>query len=226
LSQLAGEIAANGLPIYLIDDGSGAECKAVLAHLSQSEDVNLLTLPVNRGKGAAVCMGLRQAWADGFSHAIQIDADGQYSPAYLNRFVAVSDSNPGAVVSGRRSHVQMSTQRARGRRLTDFWVCINTLSRCLQDSMCGYRLYPLEPTIEVINRISVGKRMDFDTDLLVRLYWAGFDVVHVDIDVVYADDIPSHFNLIGDNVRISWMHIRHFFGMLPRFPRLVSRHFA
>jgi hypothetical protein len=33
----------------------------------------------------------------------------------------------------------------------------------------------------------------------------------------------SHFRVWRDNVQISWMHTRLFFGMLPRIPRLLLR---
>jgi len=41
--------------------------------------------------------------------------------------------------------------------------------------------------------------------------------------VNYPVDGVSHFNAVHDNVLISWMHTRLFFGMLLRLPTLLRR---
>jgi hypothetical protein len=89
--------------------------------------------------------------------------------------------------------------------------------------MCGYRLYPLEPTLAVMQRFNIGKRMDFDTDMIVKCYWQGLEVYHVPTNIVYSEDIDSHFDLWRDNLRITRMHSLLFFGMLLRIPQLLVR---
>lgn len=107
--------------------------------------------------------------------------------------------------------------------VTDFWVWINTLSFIIKDSMCGYRLYPLAETVALISDTAVGRRMDFDTDILVRLYWRGIAVEQLQIRIRYHGDSVSHFDMLQDNIRISKMHARLFFGMLTRLPGLMAR---
>lgn len=212
------------LPCIVIDDGSGADCALVLDKLAQQYSwITLLRLTKNSGKGAAVCMGLEHAHNQGYSHALQIDADGQHDLSDIPLFLSQAQLYPTAVVSGWRSYESMPTARRSGRKLTDFWVCINTLSTQLKDSMCGYRLYPLAPTIELLARKTIGARMDFDTDILVQLYWYGLEIKNIPTKILYHDDIPSHFHILRDNVRISWMHTRLFFGMLLRIPSLLKR---
>lgn len=58
--------------------------------------------------------------------------------------------------------------------------------------------------------------MDFDTEVMVRLYWQGNDSHFVATRVTYPADGLSHFDALKDNCRISWMHTRLFLGMLPR----------
>jgi predicted LPLAT superfamily acyltransferase len=89
--------------------------------------------------------------------------------------------------------------------------------------MCGFRLYPLAPTCALIDRVRIPTRMDFDTDIFVRLIWAGLDSVNVDTRVIYPPDGLSHFDMLRDNLRISRMHTRLTFGMLPRLPVLLWR---
>lgn len=212
------------LDCILVDDGSEPGCAAVLTGLAQQHaQVTLLRLDVNSGKGAAVCHGLRYAAGAGYTHALQVDADGQHDLNDIPQFLQAGRDHPTAVISGWRSYDQMPPPRRFGRRLTDFWVCVNSLSCQLKDSMCGYRLYPLVATLQLLDSQRIGARMDFDTDILVRLYWQGLPVKNIPTHIVYQDDIASHFNILRDNLRISWMHTRLFVGMLRRFPSLLMR---
>lgn len=227
IAALVARLLDYGLPCLLVDDGSEASCAQLLDQLeAQHAQVILLRLSQNSGKGVAVCQGLEFASRQGFTHALQVDADGQHDLDDVPKFLEVAQQNSIAVISGWRSYDAMPPSRRSGRKLTDFWVCINTLSRSIKDSMCGYRLYPLAPTMHLLARKKIGARMDFDTDILVRLYWQGLAVENIPTRILYQDDIPSHFDIFKDNVRISWMHTRLFFGMLVRIPTLLRRHFS
>jgi glycosyltransferase involved in cell wall biosynthesis len=212
------------LPCIVIDDGSADLCAQVLAGLAQQYDwIHLVRLAQNSGKGAAVCAGLKIAQNLGYSHALQVDADGQHDLNDVPLFLTQAQKTPTAVISGWRSYDAMPPSRRSGRKLTDFWVNVNTLSNQVKDSMCGYRLYPLHATMTLLARKKIGARMDFDTDIMVRLYWQGLAVKNIPTQILYQDDIPSHFDILKDNVRISWMHTRLFFGMLLRIPALLKR---
>ena len=222
IADLVAQIQALGLPVFLIDDGSETQCASLLQRVAkETAGVTLITLPRNCGKGTAVVTGLRLAYTEGFSHALQIDADGQHAPADIPRFIAVAQRYPEAVVSGDRIYSHAPRSRRFARKLTDFWVCVNTLSREIRDSMCGFRLYPLAATTCLLAHTEVGARMDFDSDIIVRLFWQGCRVLHVSTPVIYAAEIPSHFDVVNDNMRITWMHTRLFFGMLRRLPVLL-----
>lgn len=216
----------HGVPVLLVDDGSGDACAAVLRDLARDHapQVSLLRLERNGGKGVAVVAGLRHAAAQGATHALQIDADGQHDAAGVPRFLAEAAAFPDSVVNGRPVY-DASVPRGRliGRYATHVWVWINTLSLDIADSMCGFRAYPLAPTIALLDREPVGRRMDFDTEIIVRLHWAGVPVRNLPTRVTYPLDGVSHFDLWRDNVRISLMHTRLFFGMLWRLPRLLAR---
>lgn len=220
------QVLAQGLPCLLIDDGSHLACQKELEHLQAEhpETVILLRLPFNQGKGCAALAGMRLAHDKGFSHALQIDADGQHDTDAIPTFVAASTTHPQAVICG-YPHYDASVPKARlyGRYITHFWVGINTLSRRIRDSMCGFRLYPLDASLLVAAHSHIGQRMDFDTEMIVRMDWAGIPVVNLPIRVHYPLDGVSHFDVLRDNLRISMMHTRLFFGMLPRLPKLLAR---
>lgn len=219
-------VRASGLPCLLVDDGSHPACAQVLQALAQAhpDQVTLLRLAVNQGKGGAMLAGFAEAARRGHTHVLQIDADGQHDPSDIPRFAALSTQHPQAVICGIPVYDD-SVPKARlyGRYATHIWVWINTLSLQIRDSMCGFRLYPLVPVIGLVGEETIGRRMDFDSEILVRLFWRGVRVISLPTRVTYPSDGVSHFDVWRDNVRISRMHTRLFFGMLRRAPRLLWR---
>lgn len=224
IGAVVAQVRARGLPVLLVDDGSTPSCAKVLDGLV-GEGVMLVRLAENQGKGGAVMAGFREAFARGFTHALQVDADGQHTLDDVPTFLAAAEANPGSLVTGYPVY-DSSVPRARlyGRLLTHVWVWINTLSFAIRDSMCGFRVYPLARVLPVIDRAwLLGRRMDFDPEIAVRLVWAGVPVVNLPTKVSYPSDGVSHFDVLWDNVRISGMHTRLFFGMLARLPLLLWR---
>jgi glycosyltransferase involved in cell wall biosynthesis len=218
---------AFGLACIVVDDGSDAASAAQLDALGAEPGVTLVRLPSNQGKGAAVVAGLRAAAARGYSHALQIDADGQHDASQIGAFVDAARARPDAVICGvPRYDASVPRGRLVGRYATHVWVWINTLSLAIRDSMCGFRVYPLAPTIALADSEPLGRRMDFDTEVLVRLHWRGVPVVNRPTPVTYPAGGLSHFRLWHDNWLISRMHTRLFFGMLWRAPRLLARRLA
>ncbi|AAV80975.1 glycosyltransferase family 2 protein [Idiomarina loihiensis] len=216
------------LPIIIVDDGSNDHTKEVLATLAEEHKslVLLHTLPENSGKGGAVMAGFHVAAEEGFTHALQIDSDGQHDSNDIPEFLALSKQNPGALISGYPQYDEsMPTSRRIGRKITHFWVHIETLSMQIKDTMCGFRVYPLYQTVGLIKRRHIGTRMDFDIEIMVRLYWAGTPVLFIPTKVIYPQGGQSHFRALQDNLKISWLHTRLFFGMLPRIPLILLRRF-
>lgn len=229
IGSVVAAVRRHDLPVLLIDDGSEPACAARIVELATLEPdaVRAIRLAPNQGKGAAMMAGFREAARLGFTHALQIDADGQHDANDIPRFVQRAAEHPHAVICGVPIYDD-SVPKARlyGRYLTHVWVWINTLSFAIVDSMCGFRIYPLPATLAVIEQGRIGSRMDFDTEILVRLYWRGVAVVNEKTRVRYPEDGISHFRPWQDNVAISKMHARLFFGMLWQLPRILWRRIA
>lgn len=224
VGRVVAGVLAHSLPVILVDDGSTPRCREVLQQLARGPNVSLVTNPRNLGKGGAVSAGLRAALRAGYSHALQIDADGQHTLADIPHFVAAARANPAAVICGQPIFDE-SIPRLRflSRYLTHVLVWIHTLSLDIRDSMCGFRVYPLPAVVAVIDSTRLGRRMDFDPELLVRLHWRGQSMRWLPTRVSYPLDGVSHFRMLEDNLRISGMHARMFVGMLVRLPILVWR---
>jgi len=227
LPALADGLAPLAIACWLVDDGSAAPCAARIDELVAAHPAWLRCerLPVNQGKGAAFIAGLRAAAAAGYTHAVQIDADLQHDPRELPRFLDASRAAPRAVISGvARYDASVPRIRFYGRYLTHVLVWIHTLSFAIRDSMCGLRVYPIAATLALDARRPVGRRMQFDTDVIVRLHWDGVPVVNVDTPVTYPADGVSHFDLWRDNLRMIGLHLRLLAGMVVRLPTLLRRH--
>ncbi len=225
VSRVQAAVRAAGLPSFLVDDGSRPQCADELARLAgQAEQTRLLRLPVNRGKGSAVMAGFEAAAAQGFTHALQVDADGQHSLEDIPRLIDEARTHPDALVCGRPVFdASMPAVRRYGRYLTHVLVWLETLSLDIPDSLCGFRVYPLRPVIELLREEHVGARMDFDVEILVRLYWRHVPLRWLSTRVVYPLDGISHFRLVRDNARMVGLQLRLLSGMLLRLPALVSR---
>jgi glycosyltransferase involved in cell wall biosynthesis len=213
------------LPCLIVDDGSDAAAQQVLSQIASRESwVKVLRLPKNGGKGAAVMAGCDAALAAGFTHALQIDADGQHNVADAARLLEEARGHPAAVIGGEAIY-DSTVPRVRryGRYLTHVWVWINTLSLEIRDSMCGLRVYPLATTCEVWRQHWIGRHMDFDPEIMVRLHWKGVRIIAVPSRVTYPRDGISHFRMLEDNILLTSMHARLLVGMLWRLPALVYR---
>ena len=214
------------LPCYLVNDGSSEQCTAVLRLIAgqQKDWITLYERDRNGGKGAAVMDGFNLAMASGFSHAIQVDADGQHSLTDIIRFLDACAQHPDKLILGNPVFdATVPKKRLYGRRFTNLWIWINTLSLDIVDGMCGFRCYPLDAVDKLLKSVQLGKRMEFDIEIIVRLYWQGADVINIETEIQYPSDGISHFRMLQDNLLISGKHAQLFFGMLRRFPRLLLR---
>lgn len=229
IAETLRQALAYRLPVLLVDDGSDDSCRETLVSLAKQHagEVMLIRLEHNSGKGAAIKEGFRYLLKEGFTHAIQVDADGQHDIADLPKFIAASEQALETLIIGYPQYDESVPKvRLYARYLTHVWVWINTLSFSIKDSMCGFRLYPLGGMVSQLDTERCGDRMDFDTEVLVRWLWRGGKVVNVPVNVRYPLDGVSHFNVVRDNVLISLMHSRLFFGMLKRFPGMIWRKFS
>ncbi|RIY36830.1 glycosyltransferase family 2 protein [Psittacicella gerlachiana] len=213
-------LQAKNLPIIVIDDGSDLQSQKQLQTLAQAKGFSLELNSQNQGKGAVVKQAFKLAQAQGYTHAIQVDADGQHQIQDVLKFIALAKVNPQALICGLPIYgADAPKSRLYGRKITNFWNMINTWSLDLADGMCGFRLYPLASINALIEAQPIGDRMDFDTEILVRSHWEAIPMLWLETPVKYNQDGSSHFRAWGDNWLISKMHARLFFGMLGRILR-------
>lgn len=210
------------LPVILIDDGNTPEALSVLKKIAeQFPRVTLFSHAKNLGKGGAVCTGLREAFRAGFSHALQVDADGQHDLNAIPFFIKAAQKHPKDLIGGFPQYDDsVPGSRAAGRKITNFWIAVETLSRSIPDGMCGFRVYPLAACNSILQNIRTF-RMGFDIEILVRLSWANVKMRFYPVSVFYPENGVSNFRMFHDNVEISLLHARLVCGMICRLPKIL-----
>ena len=215
-------------PVWVVIDGStDSSAERLRAAAAADPGLRVLELPRNQGKGAAILHGLREAAALGFTHVLTMDADGQHPAERIPAFMAESARRPQALVLG-RPVFDASAPRVRvlGRRISNSFAHLETLWSGIGDSLYGFRVYPLRPLLEIMEKQRWMRRFDFDVEAAVRLVWAGTPPVNLDAPVRYfsaEEGGVSHFRYLRDNALLSWMHARLFLGFILRLPALLAR---
>lgn len=207
-----------GLPVLVVDDGSDPQSHAKLQALQQEGRVFVYFRPQNGGKGAAMKTGFEQALKMGFDYVVQADADGQHHLEDVKTMLEKMQENPTALICGRPIYSEDAPKsRLYGRKITDFWNAIHTHSLDIKDAMCGFRLYPLAEIQPLLHKETLGDRMDFDIEILIKAHWYQIPIIWVDTPVRYEQGGVSHFRAWADNWLISKMHSKLFFAMLARW---------
>lgn len=195
-----------GFSVILIDDGSDRRTYQACEQL-RSATVTVLHHRKNAGKGAAMITGFQKALAMGYTHALQVDADAQHDLNQISVFFSLAQKNPRHLIVGSPVYDE-SVPKARlyGRKITNFWVAIETLSLDMPDALCGFRVYPLAKVKPLLSS-SLGQRMTFDPEILVRLQWAHTPILSAPVRVTYPTDGLSHFHA-RDNWALTKMHTK------------------
>lgn len=196
--------------VVVVDDGSDAKTREIIAKLKEDGLAHVVHRERNGGKGAAVKTGFDYAAQQGFTHALQIDGDGQHDLQVLPTFLRHGEQHPDALIIAYPEYDEsVPEHRLKGRAFTNFWVNLEIgASDVVKDAMVGVRLYPLH----VVQRLPVwGDRMDFDVEIAVRYAWTQLGVINVPVPVRYLrpeDGGVSHFRMWEDNLRFAWLHTR------------------
>jgi glycosyltransferase involved in cell wall biosynthesis len=215
-------------PVWVVVDGStDRSAQGLLAMAATEPGLQIFVLPENRGKGAAVLFGLREAQAAGFTHALTMDSDGQHPAERIRHFMQASMARPDAMVLGVPVFdASAPGLRVKGRQISNWWANLETLWAGIHDSLYGFRVYPIDALAAVMRRQPWMRRFDFDVEAVVRLCWRGIRPINLPAPVRYFrpdEGGVSHFNYWRDNVLLTWMHFRLFWGFIVRLPLLLAR---
>ena len=200
--------AALALPVIVVDDGSADGT----ADVARRHGAIVVRHERNRGKGAAIRAGLREAERRGCRVAVTVDADGQH-PGASARAVLDGSADPRALVLGVRDLVRDGAPSSNrfGNGVSNFFLSLFA-GRPLRDTQCGLRRYPVAETLGLSARAS---GYAFEGEVVLRALAAGLPVVEVPVSVVYgpAGRRGSHFRRVLDPTRIVATVVRTVFEL-------------
>lgn len=215
-------------PVIVVLDGCTDGSDEALSRAYPNEpNLHILTQSQNGGKGAAVLLGLQLAQSLGWSHVAVVDSDGQHNVNDIPRFMEASNQHPDAMILGTPIFGEDAPPlRVIGRRVGNWWTQLETWWGGIQDSLYGFRVYPVNASIRILSSIRSGRRFDFDTQLAVRLYWEGFKPLNIPTKVTYKSRESggvSHFKYVRDNALLTLVHIKLVLLSLIKIPKLIHQ---
>jgi glycosyltransferase involved in cell wall biosynthesis len=116
-------------PVIVVDDASPDDTGAQ----AEGAGAIVVTLPENRGYGAAIDAGFREAVERGFRQVVTVDGDGQHDPADVRRMVEQITSGDYELVIGIRPEVTRLVERA--------CAVYARASFGVRDPLCGLKAY-------------------------------------------------------------------------------------
>jgi len=206
--------------LIVVNDGSTDDTAILLAQAPVPATVT--GYAPNRGKGYALRTGFRQARAQGFTHALTIDADGQHFPEDIPQLRAAAERKPSALIVGSRPLVHQNMPRGNtwANRFSNFWFRLQT-GQNLPDTQTGFRIYPLQ---HIRGERWMTARYEAELELLVASAWAGVELYPVTVRVHYPEDRVSHFRPVRDFLRISLLNtLLCLLALLYGWPRKLFR---
>ncbi len=215
-------------PVWVVVDGSNDGTAEALADLAKEQQyLTILLHEHNQGKGSAVYTGVQEALKQNFTHILTMDADGQHPATKIKTFMQKSMDQPQAMILGVPVFdANAPGLRVNGRKISNFWANLETLWLGINDSLFGFRIYPLDALKAVMDSTTFARRFDFDPEVVVRMVWRSVPTQNLPVPVRYlsADEGGvSQFKYLRDNILLTWMHLRLFIGFLVRLPWLVGR---
>jgi glycosyltransferase involved in cell wall biosynthesis/uncharacterized protein (DUF2062 family) len=191
--------------VFVVNDGATDNTPRILEELG---GIVLLEHPTNRGKGAALLTGFREALERGFTHAVTLDSDGQHSAEKIAAFLEAARESPESIILGNRNFEGSGAGRGSrlGRKNSNFWTWVETGLR-IPDTQTGFRCYPLESILD-LHFVTTG--FDFEIEVLIKAAWSGVKVESIPVPVRYFSgaDRVSHLRPFVDFMRIARLNTR------------------
>ena len=214
LAQNARAMTPN---VIIVNDGSSDDTAAQLHDV----DVQLINLPENRGKAAALTQGFRAALQDDcVEGVVTLDGDGQHRIEDLQMIVDAGQSMPDTIIIGSRlwDTEKFPKARLRANKFANFWISWAAGYR-IDDSQSGFRYYPASLLRNVALHALAGRGFVFESEILILAARMGVRAKSVCIPALYNAQTfrRSHFRPVADIAKIvrmvSWKLISR--GMNP-----------
>lgn len=200
LARIISDVEKYTQHVIVVNDGSTDDTAQILQRFPWTQ---VISYPVNVGKGWALRKAFTYAVSKGYDYAITIDSDGQHFAKDLPAFIEKSARIPDALIVGARNMDQENIpgKSSFGHKFSNFWFKVETGINC-PDTQSGFRLYPLRLLKDL--KFFTWK-YEFEIEVLVRAAWKGIPIETVPVSVHYEpkETRVSHFRPFRDFSRVS-----------------------
>lgn len=180
--EALAELASQDLEIVVVDDGSPDDT----AVQARSVADQVLVMPANKGKGAAVRHGMLAGHGRTLAFT---DADLSYPPEQLLRLLREVEAGWDVVV-GSRKHVD-ATELVQGRRLRELSGRVFNLLTFIvllgkyRDTQCGLKAFRSDIGQELFSRTRID-RFAFDVEIFHLVERCGFSLKEVPVTLQHS----------------------------------------
>ena len=172
----------SNIDILVINDGSAD----ATAEIAKKHGAIVVSLPFNIGYGVALQTGYKYAQAKDYNYVLQMDADGQHEPKYLNDLLNVIKEDKADIIIGSRFLGQSNYQTLFIRRLGMIIfgkIASSIIKQKITDPTSGFQAMNRQ-----VLRFLTGEfyPSDYpDTDVIIFLHLAGFRIKEIPV-VMYS----------------------------------------
>lgn len=164
-----------GLDYVVVNDGSTDATAAIC----RKRGYNLLNLPVNLGLAGCFQAGMKYAYYEGYSCAIQFDGDGQHRPEYIEGMRQKMEEGYDIVIGSRFVNQKKDfSMRMIGSRMIETAIWLTT-GVVVSDPTSGMRMFNQEMIREFALSLNYGPEPDTISYLLKQ----GAKIAEVPVEI-------------------------------------------
>ncbi|MGN0305307.1 MAG: GtrA family protein [Lachnospiraceae bacterium] len=201
LIEILTQLKKLGMEIVLVDDGSEADFGEVFSKASLFAEI--ITHPVNRGKGAALKTGMEYIRRNYGKNCIivTVDGDGQHRTKDAERLCRMAAKYPEGLVLGCRELKGNVPLKSRIGNMLTRWIFVLLTGIRLKDTQTGLRAF--RATLIPLLLSIPGERYEYEMKVLLEFARKKILIQEVEIDTIYLDNnSASHFHLWRDSFLI------------------------
>ena len=174
-------VAAQGLPVLVVDDGSVDATSAEAA----AAGARVLRLEPNRGKGGALKAGFREALASTAAAFLTLDGDGQHDPTEIPRLLDAWEESGADLVVGMRDYRDMPPIRWFTNNVSRL-LFSQALGQRIPDNQSGFRVHSRRIAEAALSSEEQG--FAFEVEEIAICVGRGYGLAWVPIKTIYGTE--------------------------------------